>query len=115
MRVRMPKVPEKFAPPETFSQHETTPEPQIITSEVTTAPPPTGQRSELIQPSTSAPVEALQQIPQRATKRTHKSPKYYGYNNDDSSGESTNSCPPQIFFNPAESDVQLMWNRYNRQ
>ena len=98
MRVRMPKVPENFATPETSSQPEATPEPQIITSEVIIAPP-TDQRSELILPSTSAPVEALQQIPPRTTKRKRKSPKWYGYDNDDSSGESTNSCPP-IFLQP---------------
>ena len=96
MRLRLPKVPENFAPPETSSQPETTPEPQIITSEVIFAPLPTGQRSELILPSTSAPVEALLQILTRTTKRTRKSPKYYGYGNDNSSGESTNSCPPNF-------------------
>ena len=63
MRVRMPKIPENFEPQETSSQPEATPEPQIITSEVIIAPPPRGQRSKLNLPSTSAPVEALQQIP----------------------------------------------------
>ena len=96
MRVRKPKVPKNLAPPETPSQPEVNPEPQIITSEVMIAPPPTGQQSELTIPSTAAPVEALQQVPSRATKRTRKSPKYYGYDNEDSSGESTNSCPPNF-------------------
>ena len=96
MRVRMPKVQENLGPPETPSQPEVNPETQIVTSEVIIAPPPTGQRSELTIPSTAAPVEALQQVPSRATKRTRKSPKYYGYDNEDSSGESTNSCPPNF-------------------
>ena len=96
MRVRMSKVPENFAPPETSSQPEAAPEQQIITSEVLIAPLPTIQHSELTLPSTSAPAEALQQIPPRVTKRTRKSPKYYGYDKDDSSGESTNSCPPHF-------------------
>ena len=91
MSVRMPKISENFAPQEMSSQPEATPEPQIITSEVIIAPLPTGQRTELSLPSTSAPVEVSQQIPLRATKRTRKSPKSYGYDNDDSSGESTNS------------------------
>ena len=78
---------------QTSSQAEVTPEPQIITSEVIIAPSPTGQQSELTIPSTAAPVKALQQVPSRATKRTRRSPKYYGYDNEDSSGESTNSCP----------------------
>ena len=96
MRLCMPKIPENFAPPETPSQPEATPEPQIITSEVLIAPPPTSQHSELTLPSTSAPAEALQQIPPRVPKRTRKSPRCYGYDKDDSSGESTNSCPPHF-------------------
>ena len=78
MRVRMPKVLENFAPPQTPSQQEVNHEPQIITSEVIIAPPPTGQRSELTILATAAPVEVLQQVPSRAIKRTRKSPKYYG-------------------------------------
>ena len=96
MRVCMPKVPENFAPPETSSQPEAAPEPQIITSEVLIAPLPTSQHSELTLPSTSAPAEALQQIPPLVTKRTRKSPKNYGYDKDNSSGESTYSCPPHF-------------------
>ena len=96
MRVRMPKVQKHLAPPETPSQQELNPEPQIDTSEVIIAPPPTGQQAELTIPATAAPVEALQQVPSRATKRTRKSPKYYGYDNEDSSGEWTNSCPPNF-------------------
>ena len=60
------------------------------------APPPTNNQSELAIPSTSAPAAALQQAQPKATKRTRKSPKYYGYDKDDSSGESTNSCPPNF-------------------
>ena len=109
----MPKVPENFALPETSAQPEAAPELQIITSEVLIAPPPTSPHSELTLLSTSAPAEALQQIPPRATKRTRKSPKYYGYDKDDSSGESTNSCP-SLFCTLRESDGQAMWNKYNR-
>ena len=60
------------------------------------APPPTNNQSELAIPFTSAPAATLQQVQPRATKRTRKSPKYYGYDKDDSSGESTNSCPPNF-------------------
>ena len=60
------------------------------------APAPTNNQPEIILPSTSAPAIALQQIPIRATKRTRKSPKYYGCDKEDSSCESTNSCPPNF-------------------
>ena len=43
-----------------INQKLVTPEPQIITSEVIIAPPPTGQLSEVTIPSIVAPVEALQ-------------------------------------------------------
>ena len=45
-------------------------------------------------PSLAAHLEALHQVRPRKTKRVLKSPKYYGFENDDSSGESTKSCPP---------------------
>ena len=96
MRVRMPKVPPNLVPPETPSQPETNSGQQIITSEIIIAPPPTNQQPELTLPSTSAPAEALHQVLPRSTKRTRKIPNYYGYENDDSSGESTNSCPPNF-------------------
>ena len=92
MRVRMPIIPENFAPQEVPTIQETAPEQQIITTEVLIAPPPTNNQSELAIPSTSAPTAALQQAQSKATKRT----KYYGYDKDDSSGESTNSCPPNF-------------------
>ena len=38
----------------------------------------------------------MRQVLPRTTKRTRKSPKYYGYGNNDSSGESTNSFPPNF-------------------
>ena len=95
MRVRMPKIPKNFAPQEVPAIPETAPEQQIITTEVLIAPPPTKNQSELAIPSTSAPATALQ-IQPKSTKRTRKSPKYYGYDNDDSSGESTNSCSPNF-------------------
>ena len=63
------------------------------------APPPTNNQSQLAIPSTLVPAAALQQFQPRATKGTRKSPKYYGYDKDDSSGESTNSCP-QNFVQP---------------
>ena len=97
MRVRMPKIPEIFAPQELPAIQETAPEQQIITTEVLIAPPPTNNQSELTIPSTSAPAAALElQVQPRATKRTRKSAKYYGYDKDDSSGESTNSFPPNF-------------------
>ena len=112
MRVRMPKIPEKFALQELLAIQETAPEQQIITTEVLIAPPPTNNQAELAIPSTSVPVADLQQVQPRAAKRTRKSSKYYGYDKDDSSGESTNSCP-QILFNLEESDVQSMLSQYN--
>ena len=95
MRVRMPKIPENFASQELPSIQETAPEQQIITTEVLIAPPPTNNQLELAIPSKSAPAAALQQVQSRATKRT-RNQKYYGYDKDDSSGESTNSCPPNF-------------------
>ena len=95
MRVRMPKIAENFAPQVLPEIHEAAPEQQIINGEVLIAPPPTNNQP-LILSSTSAPAIALPQIPTRATKRTKKSPKYYGYDKEDSSGESTNSCPPNF-------------------
>ena len=79
MRVRMPKIPENFAPQVLPEIPEGAPEQQSITGEVLIAPPPTNNQPELILPSASAPAIVLQQIPIRATKRTRKSPKYYGY------------------------------------
>ena len=96
MRVRMPKIPENFAPQELPAIQETSSEQQIITTEVLIAPPPTNNQSELAIPSTSAPAATLQQAQPNTTKRARKSPKYYGYDKDDSSGESTNSCPPNF-------------------
>ena len=105
MRVRIPKIQENFAPQVLPEIPEAAPEQQIITGEVMIAPPPTNNHPELILPSTSAPAIALQQIPIRATKRTRKSPKYYGYNKEDSSGESTNSCPPNFAPPPRKRHV----------
>ena len=59
MRVRMPKVPANLVPPETTSQLEINPDQRNNTSEVIIAPLQTSQRTELIIPSTSAPVEAM--------------------------------------------------------
>ena len=96
MRVRMPKIPENFAPREVPAIQETAPEQQIITTELLIAPPPANNQSELAIPSTSAPAAALQQAQPKTTKRTRRIPKYYRYDKDDSSGESTNSCPPNF-------------------
>ena len=100
LRVRMPKVLPNLVPPESPSQPETNSGQKILASEVIIAPPPTNQRPELKLPSTSAPTEALHQVLLRSNKRTRTSPKYYGYEKDDSSGESTNSCPPN-FIQPS--------------
>ena len=42
------------------------------------------------------PLEALQQILPKTEKRARKIPKYFGFGNDDSSRESTNSCSPNL-------------------
>ena len=94
MRVRMPKIPENFAPQVLPEIPEAAPEQQIITGEVLIVPPPTNNQPEVLLSSPSAPAITLPHIPTRAAKRTRKSPKYYGYEKEDSSGESTNSCPP---------------------
>ena len=76
MRVRIPKIPENFAPQELPANQETAPEQQIITTKVLIATPPTNNQPELAIPSTSAPAAAaLQQAQPKATKRTWKSPK----------------------------------------
>ena len=96
MRVPMPKIPENFAPQVLPEIPEAAPEQQIITGEVLIAPPPTNNQQEVLLSSPSAPALTLPHIPTRATKRTRKGPKYYGYDKEDSSGESTNSCPPNF-------------------
>ena len=92
MRVRMPKVPENFAPQATPKIPEAAPEQQIITGEVLIAPPPTNTQQEALLSSPSVPTTTLPHTLTRTTKRTRKSPKY-GYDKEDSSGDSTNSCP----------------------
>ena len=96
MRVRMPKIPENFAPQVFPEIPEAAPEQQIITGEVLIAPPTTNNQPEVLLSSPSDPAITLPHIPTRATKRTRKSPKYYGYDKEDSFGESTNSCPPNF-------------------
>ena len=96
MRVRMPKVPENFAPQVIPEIPEAAPEQQIITGEVLIATPPTNNQPEVLLSSPSVPTTTLPHILTRATKRTRKSPKFYGYDKEDSSGDSTNSCPPNI-------------------
>ena len=96
MRVRMPKVPENFAPQVIPEIPEAAPEQQIITGEVLIAPPPTNNQPEVLSSSPSVPTTTLPHIMTRATKRTRKSPKYYGYDKEDSSGDSTKSCHPNF-------------------
>ena len=97
MRVRMPKVPPNLVPPETSIQPETNHRLRII------APPPTNQLTELMLPSTSAPLENIAPSSSKinffvlsSSKITLKSPKSYGFGNDNSSGESINSCLPDF-------------------
>ena len=97
MRVRVPKIPENFAPQELPAIQETAPEQQIITTEVLIAPPPTNNQSELAIPLTSAPAATLQQVQPRATKKTRKVQTLF----------------PQILFNLEESDGKAMLSQYN--
>ena len=57
------------------------------------APPTTNQTAEVMISSNSSPMEALQQILPRLTKKARKSPRYFGFDSNDSSAESTKSCP----------------------
>ena len=107
MRVRMPKVPAYLAPqlPNPQITADITPQntsfqvsSNLATQDtasyslITAQPNDTAQ--ELQHPSTSAPIEALQQIlPKTEHKRPRRSTKYCGCDKDVSSGESTNSCP----------------------
>ena len=92
MQVRMPKVPANLVPPETTSQLEVNPDQQNITSEVMSAPPPTGQRTELILPSTSAPVQAMRQIP-NVQQKGHERARNIMVLIIKTHLMSTNSCP----------------------
>ena len=96
MRVRMPKVPDNFAPQVLPEIPEAAPEQQAITEEVFIAPPPTNTQQEALVSSPSVPTTTFTHTLTRTTKRTRKSPKYYGYDKEDSSGDSTNSCPPNF-------------------
>ena len=93
-RVRMPKVPLNLAPPGFSFEPEENSFPQVTDSQLVIAPPSRNQSTELMIPSTSAPLDALHQVRSRTTKRAQKSPKYLGFENDDSSRESTKLCPP---------------------
>ena len=107
-------MPPNLVPPETSIQPEASSGQKITESEIIIAPPPTNQLTELMLPSTSAPSEALHQILPRSTKTTRKSPTYYGFGKDDSSGESKNSCL-SIFAPPAGKVEPVMWNPCNLQ
>ena len=96
MRVRMPKVPDNFAPQVIPEIPEAAPEQQIITEELFIAPPPTNTQQEALVSSPSVPTTTLPHTLTRTTKWTRKSPKYCGYDKEDSSGDSTNSCPPNF-------------------
>ena len=106
MRVRVPKVPAYLAPqlPSTQITADITPQntsfqvsSNLATQDtasyslITAQPNDTAQ--ELQHPSTSAPIEALQQILPKTAKRARKSTTYCGCDKDVSSGESTSSCP----------------------
>ena len=103
----MPKILNNFAPLEastdtvsTFAQQLTSttestyPAPQ--SSEIIIAAPAKCQSAEFQFPFTSAPIKALQQVLSKTSKQTRKSPKHYGFDKEDSSGESTNSCQPDL-------------------
>ena len=92
MRVRMQKVSPNLVPPESPIEPDASSREQITDSEVIIAPPPTNQTTDIMLRSTSAPLEALHQVLPRSPRRTRKSPKYYGFEKDYSSGELTNSC-----------------------
>ena len=87
-------MPPNLAPPETLFEPEAISAPQVTTSKLIIAPPPTNQSTRIMIPSTSAPLEALHQVRPSTTKRARKSPKYLGFENDDLSGEPTKSSPP---------------------
>ena len=109
MRAGMPKVPTNLDPPVPRAQITASFAPQIkdthastnLTTQNTVAEPlnaalPTNTIQELQLLSISAPLEALQQILPKTAKLTRKSPKCFGFDNNDSSGESTNACPPNL-------------------
>ena len=96
MRVRMPKVPDNFAPQTIPDIPEAAPEQQIITGEVLITPPPTNTQQEALLSSPSVPTTTFPHTLTRTTKRTRKSPKYYGYDKEDATGDSTTSCPPNF-------------------
>ena len=111
MRVRMPKVP-PISRRQTSFEPEAISAPQVTTSQLIFAPPAINQPEEIMIPFTSAPLEALHQVRPRTTKRARKSPKYFGFENDDPSGESTKSWPP----NPTQPRRKRRagdFNRYN--
>ena len=89
-------MPPNLAPPETSFELEATSALQVTASPLITAPPPTNQSAALMTPSTYAPLEALHQVLPRTIKRARKRPKCFGFKNDDSSGESINSCLPKL-------------------
>ena len=62
MQVRMPKLPPNLTPPETSFEPEATSAPQLTASQVIIAPQTTNQSTELMIPSTSAPLDALHQV-----------------------------------------------------
>ena len=81
-RVGMPKIPSNFAPPKTITKTAASSEPQITapqSSEILIAPPPMSSSAEFLLPSTSAPMEAIQQVLPRSTKRGTKKPKIFWF------------------------------------
>ena len=112
MRVRMPKVPENFAPQVIPENPEAAPEQQIITGDLLIAPPTTNNQPDVLLSSPSVPTTTLPHILTRATKRTRKSPKYYGYD------KKTRLVTPLIrvprtLLHLVGIDAQEILNRYN--
>ena len=90
MRARMLKVPTDFEPQitEQIEDSAFTSDQPIITA----LPTSTSQELQIL--FTSAPRAALQQISAKTGKNSQKSPKYYGFEHCDSSGEFNDSYLP---------------------
>ena len=112
MRVRMPKIPEKFAPQEVPAILETAPEQQIITTEVLITPP-----QQTISQNWPSNLHQLQQ--QLYNKFSQNLQKGLGKAQNTmvmiktSHLASQQTLVPQILFNLGKSDVQAMLSQYN--
>ena len=110
MRVRMPNVPANFVPPELTSQPHNTPQQQNITSEVIIAPPPTGQHTEFLIPSTSA----MHQVHPRSSKGHERARNITGMIMTIRLGNRLFHAH-QISHNRPRNAVQVTWHLYNPQ